>query len=1173
MGEVYEAEDLELRERVALKTVLQSSGASEAALGRFKREIQLARKISHPNVCRIFDIGFHRSGQTAGAGDVTFLTMELLAGETLSERIHLRGTMSVEEAFPFVRQLCSALGAAHKAGIIHRDFKSSNVMLVPSTQEDEGTRVVVTDFGLARGREEVDQFGASVTMTDAVVGTPSYMSPEQIEGAELTAATDVYSLGIVMFEMLTGKLPFSGGSAMSVAFKRLKQAAPSPRAHLPGLDPIWEAVILRALERDPALRYRSAGELFRAIEKREPGLSIPQGEGSVTSGTRPGFPVSGPDKKRSGKLWTAGTAALALAIFAIWFYSNRNPASSPAPVTRRAPAPPVRRSVAVVGLRNLSNLPEAAWLETALPELLGSDLAAGGHLRLAPGEDVARARTDLALGNSDSLGKETLARVRKNLGTDFVILGSFLALGEKSGGKIHLTLHVQNAATGDDFPPIAEDGTEVELPALVTRAGTKLRQILGAGEPTEEESKAALASFPTSPEGAKFYAEGIAKLRRYDALGAKEALSQAIAADEKHPLSHAALAEAWSVLGYDAKTRDESKRAFDLSSGLAREERLAVEARYREANHERGKAIEIYRSLWTFLPDNLDYGLHLGNALIGDGKAKEALTLTASLRKLPPPTRDDPRINLIEADASELLGDFRASSAAAASAIEKSATTGSRIVQAAAKLRLAEALRRMGEIAKARPIAEEARSIYESVGDRGAVARSLNTVANILWSQGDYEGAKKLRNEAIAALEKIGNRGAVAALLNNIAAIEYQQGNLAESRKTYERAIAIHRETGNRSGLADALSGEANVFEDQGDFSGARARYEESLSIRNEIGDRSGAAGVYNNLAVSQGAHGDLAGAKKTYEQALAIRKEIGDQAGVAEILNNLGLIALGEGELATADKLANESLEIRRKLGDKAGIATSLLNRGEVLTAGGDLRAAAKHLDEALQLSREISFQAGAAYALFLQGEAAREGADFAGARKKHEEALAIRTSLGDPSAVVESQVALARLALHEGKTADAESAAKRAIDAAKKAKSTDSETRAGFVLAAAQAAGKKFSDADRSAAGASSLAEKSESFAVRFESKLVRSAIDLDSHPPPKGSTVIRDQRTKLDQLAVDGTNRGFLALSLEARLLASRWEGASQDSSGAAAHRSEIAKEAHERGYERIAKRAAP
>jgi len=263
MGEVYEVEDRELQEAVALKIIRPSIAASPRVLLRFRREIQLARRVTHPNVCRIYDVARDAVRQ------ISFVSMELLHGRTLSAHLREHGRMAMAEALPIVQQLAAGLDAAHAASIVHRDFKSANVMLVRIGAKS--TRAVITDFGLAHETGVAEDAGQSrLTDTGTLIGTADYMAPEQIEDGPITPATDVYALGIVMFEMMTGRLPFAGTTPLSVALSRLQQQAPSPRRWAPDLDARWEAVILRCLERDPAQRYASAGQAAAALDATSP---------------------------------------------------------------------------------------------------------------------------------------------------------------------------------------------------------------------------------------------------------------------------------------------------------------------------------------------------------------------------------------------------------------------------------------------------------------------------------------------------------------------------------------------------------------------------------------------------------------------------------------------------------------------------------------------------------------------------------------------------------------------------------------------------------------------------------------------------------------------------------------------------------------------------------------
>jgi tetratricopeptide (TPR) repeat protein len=257
MGEVYEVRDLDLGldEPVALKTILPAIASDESTTARFKQEIALSRKISHPNVCKVFDLSRHE----AEGRVVLFLTMEFLAGETLAAKLQRDGPMSQAAALPILEQMAAALDASHQSGVVHRDFKPSNVMLVPS---GETTRVAVTDFGLARRSLTPDE---TATIGSGIVGTLDYMAPELLTGVSANAGSDVYALGMTAFNMVTGTLPFRGQEPLAGAILRSNRTVPSPRGFAPNLEANWDSAITRALDPDPAKRFATARDFILAL--------------------------------------------------------------------------------------------------------------------------------------------------------------------------------------------------------------------------------------------------------------------------------------------------------------------------------------------------------------------------------------------------------------------------------------------------------------------------------------------------------------------------------------------------------------------------------------------------------------------------------------------------------------------------------------------------------------------------------------------------------------------------------------------------------------------------------------------------------------------------------------------------------------------------------------------
>lgn len=388
MGLVYEAEDIELGGRVALKALRPEIALHTQNLARFRREIHLARRVTHPNICRLYDVGQHVDDRRA----IRFLTMELLHGETLSRLLEREAPLAPAQALPIVAQIVSGLAAAHEAGVVHRDFKPSNVLLAAGPR---GYRVVVTDFGLSTSIEE-GQDPARLTATGQLMGTLAYLAPEQLEGKACTPASDIYSFGCVFYLMMAGVLPFKAPTPLLMALKRLSDDPRPPREIVPGIPHDLEAVILRCLRRDPEERFRSMFDVLGAL-----GLD-PTGD-STTSLPRPEIlarpepPRARPEVPRMAGLVVLALAAAA-ALSVVWFALRGKDPEPRLPGTVEAAAPilvaPARghgaRQVAAETPENLES--GLKWLGMAVISTLGesspSDEVLGS--RLAPGRHTVR---------------------------------------------------------------------------------------------------------------------------------------------------------------------------------------------------------------------------------------------------------------------------------------------------------------------------------------------------------------------------------------------------------------------------------------------------------------------------------------------------------------------------------------------------------------------------------------------------------------------------------------------------------------------------------------------------------------------------------------------------------------------------------------------------------------
>jgi tRNA A-37 threonylcarbamoyl transferase component Bud32 len=316
MGEVYEAYDRELAERVALKTVASTVSDNARAVRRLRAEAQLARRVSHPNVCRIYDFGTHVMPD--GGGQIHFLTMEFVEGETLGQRVRLGGALPLAEALETARELLQALRAAHGASVLHRDFKSDNVML--KWGDAERASAIVLDFGLARA---VDHQPAVSGSRPTFVGTFGYMAPELLEGMPHSTASDVYAFGVVWFEMLTGQLPFEGAATPALALKCLQSPAPAPSSINTSIPRELDTLVLGCLERSPAARFRTVKEVLLALDAL--------GAAAISSSFRP-VSASTATRGDGGRstlalpAWVIGTAvalaALAIVV-AVWLARPR----------------------------------------------------------------------------------------------------------------------------------------------------------------------------------------------------------------------------------------------------------------------------------------------------------------------------------------------------------------------------------------------------------------------------------------------------------------------------------------------------------------------------------------------------------------------------------------------------------------------------------------------------------------------------------------------------------------------------------------------------------------------------------------------------------------------------------------------------------------------------------
>jgi tetratricopeptide (TPR) repeat protein/TolB-like protein len=882
MGIVYRAYDEQLQREVAIKVLPPGSLASDDARKNFRKEALALACLNHPNIATIFEFDT-RDGRD-------FLVTEYIPGTTLSDKL-IAGPLDSSDIVRLGIQLARGLNAAHAQGLIHRDLKPANLRVTPDG------RLKILDFGLAQAVTRLSDMGmtATLTHTQQLAGTLLYMAPEQLRGFLPDKRSDLWAAGAVLYEMATAKNPFANGPAAIVVDSILNETPVAASKRNPKVPSGLQHIIKKCLEKDPARRYQSALELQTDLER-------------IATGQAPAR------RKSLGPLSFAVAVALMLAAVMIIFYLAR---------ARTVHAPesslPHRRAVAVLGFRNLGGDQGQGWLSTALSEMLTTEIAAGDQLRTIPGENVTRAKLDIKLPEAEALAPTTLEELNHILGADVVVLGSYLDIS----GQLRVDVRVEGTSS-NILAEFSETGMQSQLFDLIQRLGTAIRAKCGVAGITAEEASAVRVSLPENPEAAKLYSDGLDRLRTYDAITARDLLSRAISIDPYFALAHQALAEAWSQLGYDEHAKQESKRAYDLSSHLPHPEAVLIEARYREDSHEWDKAIEIYRSLWTVFPDDPEYGLKLARALTSAGKGEQALEVVNRLRQLAAPMRDDPRIDLAEAEAARALSDYRRDVSASEVAVSKAEQRGASGLRAEGLLQQCWALRNLGEPERAKTLGQQAGEILAGIGDLRGQARSLTCVGNVLADQGQPLPAQKMHEQALELARKTGSQKDIAGALINVGNDYFSQQKLNDAVRQYKEAIALAIQIGDK---ADALLAQDNlgdVSEMQGDFKAARGFYDASVHTAEDIGDEAGIADALINRAQVSYLQGNLAAAIKDLQEAIAKTTRLQLKTRLAAALFTLGDVQLAQDDLAGAQSSYEKSLEIRKKLNEQGGSAST---------------------------------------------------------------------------------------------------------------------------------------------------------------------------------------------------------------------------------------------------------
>jgi serine/threonine-protein kinase len=1099
MGAVYLSRRTGDFEHVAAIKMIRRGMDSDLVVRRFRNERQILASLNHPHIARLLD------GGTTAAG-LPYFVMEYVAGATI-DRYADAHRLTTAERLRLCLPILDAVGHAHDRHIVHRDLKPGNVLVTAEGQPK------LLDFGIAKIFDPDSERDSTMTSLARPM-TPDYASPEQIRGRPVTPSTDVYALGLLLYELLTGYRPFrftteppervasviceqeperpsravGRTETVTLANGTIETTTPldvsatrdgTPEALRSRLVGPLDAIVMKALRKQPADRYPSVAALADDVRRWLDERPVSAGRDELRYQARRFL-----DRHRTA-LAVAVLLILAVTLTAVSaiVWARRSPIPTAAKIEAGATASTPRPSIAVAGFTNLSGRAEDQWLSTAMTEMLTTELAGGGQVRVVPADQVTRASRDLGGDTTGALPADTVKRLRDSLNTDYLVAGSFAT--SQSGASRALRIDVRVLRKSGEPVSVSGVGEETGLFSLIAKAGGELRSRLGLQETTADAAKSARAAFPESVEAMRLYSEGIARLRLLDAVQAQTLFARAAALEPGNPMVQTALASAWTALGYEGRAKEAAQKAFDSSSALTREDRLSVEGHLYEVQHDWPKAADVYRTLWGFFSDNIEYGLRLSAAQSAAGRNQEALATVAALRRAPAPQNTDPRVDLAESQIESALADFPRELAAIERALQRARQTGARLLAARAQLYEGRSYFNQGQLRNAERSLEAARQAFLDAGDRAGAASALNSLGGVLSDQQDITRAQRMYEQSLSTSEEIGDRRSMSAALNNLGVLLKDQGRFAEALNAHQRSLALRREIGDRNWMAVSLSNIGVVFFEQDRLADATAYYRESLAISRELGDKRGLVRALHNLAIVQREMGQLANARAGFEESLSLRAAIGDTRGQV----------MGRVEL------------------------------GMVLLEQGEIDAARSSQEEAIRMAGETRLKPGEAQARYQLGEIALAAGDLAEARHQHEQALALRQEMKETRTMLESQVALAAVALEDGRPADAESQAQRAVDALKE--TTVLRSVAELVTARARLAKRDVTGASDALATARTSSTRTERVSLINDLAMAAAEVDVARGRAEEG-------RRRLNELRPALQRSGLVLSDLKRRLL---------------------------------------
>jgi len=574
MGRVYKVFDEKIKDKIALKLLKPEISADEQAIERFSNELRFSRKISHRHVCRMFDLG--------EAEGTHYITMEYVSGEDLKSILRMMGPMSAGKVVLVARQVCEGLAEAHRLGVVHRDLKPQNIMI------DREGNVRIMDFGIARSLKVKGMTGAGV-----VIGTPEYMSPEQIEGLDVDSRSDIYSLGIILYEMATGRVPFEGDTFLSVAVKQKTAQPRNPRELNPQIPDDLNRLVLRCLEKSKERRYQKVEDILADLSKIEKGMPTTE---KILPSSKPSTSREITVKFQPRKLVFPAAMLLVLAaaaVIGIRLLSHKSVVAATG-----------KPSLAVMYFENNTGDPGLDHWRKALPELLVTDLSQSKYVKVLSGDQMYEILSQLNQVEVRTYSAKTLKDVSSRGGVNHILLGGLT----KAGDSFRLDYRLKSFGTGETIGSGSVAGQGLaSFYAMVDSLTRKVKEDLKlTRDEITGDIDVELGKITTSsPEAFALYVEGREYHNKNDPFKSIELMKQAVAIDPEFAMAYRSMAVSYGNSYLTAERDRCMEKAMSLRDRVSEKERLLLEADYYSNNEKTApKAIDALERLLKVYPDD-----------------------------------------------------------------------------------------------------------------------------------------------------------------------------------------------------------------------------------------------------------------------------------------------------------------------------------------------------------------------------------------------------------------------------------------------------------------------------------------------------------------------------------------------------------------------------------------